>query len=469
MVCVHFFIAHASELTESALILNIHETAAYKNQQSGSEGVYSNSEVVRAKYQPQLQGNVGYAASKEDPLFQFAPIINPARNASVGIAQKLPMGVNAKIEAFSDQVNIPAFNVNRASRTGARLDVEVDLLSNFLGRRDWSELKNARIKKQVANIQSELNAHTLIQDLRKSYWSYMGLEESYKIAEALLSSAKKFNQEILSRKKVGAADQSDVARAQAQLASRQTQMSMIQYQKEQIYQQFKIQYPDVTTIPYQSTQTVLKEVQDCIVKIKAEDKFRDTTDFTKIITLLEEEKRLSVKQANTISDWDVKLKGQYQKNAVGEGFSDSRELFNSQPKEAYQVGLQVSVPLGSSLSKAEKHSINQTLYAYDSQIGVLRQTINTQHQKALSSLAFLEAAVSSQGLSVDNLRASAESARKKYTQARISQIEYILEQDKLFSTEVDSIQNRLQIINETLDYIKTFNQQKCLFNKGRGV
>ncbi len=461
--------SHSTELTESALILKVQETAAFKSQQSGVEATYSQSEITRAKYQPQLEGQVGYAESKEEPLFAFSPVISPARNSSIGISQKTAIGLSAKVEAFSDQITIPAFNVNRANRTGARVNVEIDLLSNFLGRRDWSELKNAKIKKQVADLQGDLNTHGLIQDFRKAYWSYMGLSESQIMAEELLKSAKKMFTEIQSRQKVGAADKGDYARSQAQYSNRQTQVSVIEYQKEQIFQQMKIQYPDITKIPYQSTTAALKEVQDCIEKIKKEEQFQTTSDFTKIAALLEEEKRYSLKQANTISDWDVKLKGQYQKNAVGQGFEDSRQFFFDQPREAYQVGLQVSVPLGSSLAKAEKHNVNQVAYGYESQIGVLKQTVVTQRQKALNSLALLESAVTTQGLSVQSLRESADSARKKYAQARISQIEFILEQDKLFGTEVESIQNRLQIINETLDYLKTFNQQQCLFNKTVGV
>lgn len=459
----------ASEFNEQTLILQVEETSAFKGQQAQSEATFSASEATRAKYQPELQGRAGYGESKEDPLFQFSPIINPSRSSSVGVAQRLPIGVSAKIEGFSEQITIPAFNVHRVNRTGARLNLEIDLLANFLGRRDLSELKNAKIKKQVATIQSQLNTHALIQDLRKAYWSYMGLEESRRMAEALLNTAKKSSQEIQSRKKVGAADLADVARAQAQLANRQTQVSVIDYQKEQIYQQLKQQYPELTTINYQSTQEALKEVYDCIQKIKTDKEFRSASDFTQLVDLLEEEKRLSLKQANTLSDWDVKLQGQYQQNAVGQGFNESQQNFYDQGKDAYQVALLVSVPLGSGRSKSEKHAVNQVTYSYTSQIGQISQTITTQHQRALNSLALLESAVGTQELSVTSLRSSADSARKKYNQARISQIEFILEQDKLFATEVESIQNRIQIINETLDYLKTFNKKQCLFNKTKEV
>jgi outer membrane protein TolC len=463
VICCAF--SQGTELSETALILRVQETSAFKAQQAQIEGTLSQSQITQAQFQPQLTGSAKYGESKEDPLFQFSPVLTPTKSSAVGVSQKLPIGLSAKIEGFTDQISIPAFNVNRVNRTGARVNLELDLFSNFLGRRDWSELKSSKIKKKVANLQSALNQHGLVQDFRKVYWSYMGLEESYKIAEELLQSATKQMKEIQSRKKVGAADLSDVAQTQAQVSNRQTQLSVISFQKAQLFQQLKMQYSDITTIPYQSTVAALQEVEDCIVKIKAEPNFGSKSDFSQLIDLLQEDKRLSIKKANTISDWDVKLQGQYQKNAVGQGFETSKENFLNMPKEAYQVGIQVSVPLGSSLSKAEKHTLNQVAYNFESQIGNITQSINTQHQRALESLSLLEAAVRTQTDSVKSLRESVVSTRRKYSQARISQIEYILEQDKLYGTEVESIQNRLQIINETLEYLKTFNKQQCRFNK----
>jgi outer membrane protein TolC len=195
----------------------------------------------------------------------------------------------------------------------------------------------------------------------------------------------------------------------------------------------------------------------------------ETSDYTEMINLLKEEKRNSLVQARTTGDWDLKLQGAYQQNAVAAGYSDSRELFFDQPKDAFQVGLQLTVPLGSARSKAEKHAVLQTQMGYDSKIREIEKLLHTQHERALKSLSLLEAAVGTQDMSVKSLRTSVDSAKRKYSQARISQVEYILEQDKLFSTEVDTIQSRLLIINEVLDYLKVFNKQHCKFNKVIGA
>ncbi len=459
----------ASELNESLIVNRIKETSAHKTMQSRVDGTSSQSQLVRAKFQPVLQGHTSYAESREEPLFQFSPVISPQRSSSIGIAQKLPIGVSAKIEGFSDQITIPAFDVDRASRSGGRLSLEMDLLSNFLGERDWSEFKNAKIKQQVATMQGDMNRQALIQDFRKAYWSYMGLEESLKIADELLSSAQKQYKEILARKKVGAADQNDIARSQAQVSGRQTQMSVIEYQKAQIFQQLKQQYPEVDRIPYVSTLFAQKQVEDCIQKIKNEKNYADKSTYNELVSLLEEEKKYALKQVGVISDWDLKLQGLYQKNSVGQGFTQSQDGFWINPREAYQVGLQLSIPLGGGQAAAEKHSVSEVTLGYDAQITNLKQQILTQHQRALKSMSYLEAAVGTQVESIKSLRASVRSSQTKYAQARISQIEYILEQDKLFGTEVESIQNRLQIINETLDYLKTFNKQKCQFNRIAGI
>ncbi len=384
------------EFNEATIVSKIRETSAHKALQSKVEGVSSQSERTRAQYQPVLQGRTSYAESREEPLFQFSPVISPQRNSSIGIAQKFPIGVSGKIEGFSDQITIPAFNVDGVNRTGGRLSLEIDLLSNFLGKRDWSEYKNAKIKKQVSELQGEMDRQALIQDFRKAYWSYMGLEESLKIAEELLESAQKQNKETLARQKVGAADRSDIARTQAQISSRQTQISVIEFQKAQIFQQLKQQYPEINRIPYVSTLFALKQVQDCIQKIKNETQFNQTTSYTELVTLLEEEKRHTMNQVGQVSAWDLKLEGLYQKNSVGQGFSQSQDGFWTNPREAYQLGLQLAIPLGSGLSNAERHSENQVNQSFDSQIISLKQQILTQHQRALKSMSFLESAVGTQ-------------------------------------------------------------------------
>jgi outer membrane protein TolC len=229
--------SHASDLTELELISKITETPAYQAQQMVNEGDLAQSEKTRAQFQPQLEGQVNYGESKEDPLFQFSPVITVSRSSTLGVAQKLPIGVNAKIEGFSEQLNIPAFNVLRANRTGARLKLEMDLLSNFLGRRDGSEFKNSKIKIKVSELKSVTAKNSISQEMRKLYWSYMGIEESHKMADVLLTSAQKQLQEIKARRNSGAADVSDVARAEAQVSGRKTQLSVIEYQKAQLFQQ----------------------------------------------------------------------------------------------------------------------------------------------------------------------------------------------------------------------------------------
>lgn len=467
-VSVFLMTINAVAFSEVDLVSRVEETPFFKSMEASNEGEMARSELTKAQFQPQLEGQMNYGESKEDPLFQFSPVITVSRSSTIGIAQKLPVGVSAKIEGFSEQLNIPAFNVLRANRTGARIKMEVDLLSNFLGRRDGSDFKSAKVKQQVARLKSVLDKNKVTQDLRKLYWSYMGLEESYKIAEILQSSAEKQLQEIKARQRNGAADISDVARAEAQYAGRKTQISMISYQKTDIYQQLKSQFQELSDIPYVPTVTALKDLSECVEAARAQGDHIKFTDYAQMIDLLKEEKSYAIRQAKTTGDWDLKLQGLYQQNAVSTGFSESQDAFLNQPRDAFQVGVHLNVPLGSGARKAEKHSVLQAEHGYDARIKDLQQTIMSRHERAQKSLQLLDDAVRTQDLSVKSLRTSVESTKRKYSQARISQIEFIMEQDKLFSAEVDTIQSRLQIITEVLDYLKVFNKHQCKFNKSLG-
>ena len=63
------------------------------------------------------------------------------------------------------------------------------------------------------------------------------------------------------------------------------------------------------------------------------------------------------------------------------------------------------------------------------------------------------------------LRKRLQLERKKYTQARISVVDLINDQDALLSAELDVVSAQYQILSNLFDYLTVFTETPCDFNR----
>ena len=201
-----------------------------------------------ADYESRLSGQWRYAESREDGLASFIPVFSPERSAGLGLSKKLPVGMNVAVRGFQSQIN--AGNViNAATRTGASLNLEVDLLKNFFGRIDRAALLEKQSAQEKAELQAALNRKTLLMDVRKLYWSMVANQLSLELSEQLIGSANQQLVDAKNRSQAGAADQGDVARSLAQVQSRQSSAYLFKYEREQLEYQLKKMVPALVDKP----------------------------------------------------------------------------------------------------------------------------------------------------------------------------------------------------------------------------
>ena len=128
-------------------------------------------------------------------------------------------------------------------------------------------------------------------EVRKLYWSIIANNESIKIADKLLSSSELQLEDAEKRKKASIANETEVARLRAQVASRKALVSSLNYQKEAYNRALRSMVPsikskDITFTSVDVDKTV-KQVKTCALSIsqQKEDSLKDTCILILLIQL----------------------------------------------------------------------------------------------------------------------------------------------------------------------------------------
>ena len=272
----------------------------------------------------------------------------------------------------------------------------MDLWKNFLGSLDRQKLELADFEKQKTNIQADLQMKNFQVEVRKLYWSIIANNESIKIADKLLSSSELQLEDAEKRKKASIANETEVARLRAQVASRKALVSSLNYQKEAYNRALRSMVPsikskDITFTSVDVDKTV-KQVKTCALSIsqQKEDSLKDTLYFDLINTI--EKKQLAQKEITDKTDsMDIKLLGNYQfiANELDSQYESTYDTLTDAPFNAHSVGVQISIPIGSGVRKLERTKNLVEKYNYESEKSELLSELNAQRKAILPYVALM--------------------------------------------------------------------------------
>lgn len=470
MHCVRFgclilllsFPLHAENLSESKVKSLLPQSSAWKELEAGTATKNTDAETNLSKYSVYGTGEVTYGESKQDPIINVAPVFNRTRSASLGVEKKFSFGVTSSVKAYTSQINVDALPLSRGNRTGAKVNITMDLASNFLGRIDRSKYYLSEASKISANKYDSFNKNNLILEVRKLYWNFITISDSSRLSAELLKTAEKQLKEILQKTKVGAADKGDLAQARSLVATRKNQLNLFQYQEVLLLKEIKNLLPMVNEVTPPDESAVMQQATSCVKKIATLSEPPETS-LKEIAGILKKQKELALIEARASGDIDVQLYGEYDSNSIGTGFSGSYDNFSSDGKDAYTVGLTVKIPLSGEKGRLEKAKVKLSQNQYEAEYDKIVNRIVTTHFAAQKNIQLLFSALTEQRTSSDNLEIALKSARQKFLQARISLRDYINEQDKYFASKLDELGIRQQVINEVLGYSQVFDQFQCSF------
>lgn len=457
-------------LTENELIKRAKKTTPRSQQiQAQKQGAAAENFATRSQYDPKVDASYSYASSREDAIIQFAPVFQPQKLMNIGVSKNTSLGAKVSTNLFSQQISAPRVGINNATQVGVQLGLEIDIWKNIMGRLDRSQLQSASLNKQISDLKAEIDQHGFVLDMRKVFWSLIANEVSLNLSKQLVKTAEQQLNESKRKLREGLGDSGDVARNQAQLQSRESSVLVFSYQKEILISQLRSMIPELQSLPFTINRLEARDMegraQQCMAQIASQKKLNTNfSRYSEITALLDSKKEHDLRVARATDSFDVKLQAQYQASGVNGSYSDAYDRLTDEFKNGYQVGVALKIPLGGDITRSREARVSATQSQILSQKESLSLQLKAEHEKIQRAMTLLIKASESQTATIKNLEKSLNRTKRKYKQARVSLNTFILEQDNLFSSQLQLIDTKRQILHLLLDYFKVFSKHPCEIN-----
>lgn len=435
------------------------------------------------KYAPELYGRAAYSETNEKAIIQFQPIYSPIKQAELGVRQNLKHGFQTSLYAVTDQRSAASPFIGKlqnVTTTTLAFTVQMDIWKDLFGRMSKADFESAELEKKRAKIEKDIQVKAFKISLRRLYWSLVANSESINLAEQLLFTAKRQLSETKQRFKNAVAEADEVARYEAQAASREGTILFLKYQRETYLKQLKNLLPelsryDIELDKYDINQT-MTDVLACTATIAQQPAVPyDFTQYDEAISLLRKVKANNKLINSRYSDPDVKLFGTVKSTGVGSeqvspglirgSYGESIDDNTDTNRTGYEVGISFNVPLGDVKEDTQKV---KELYDDKRLLASINNTdaqVTNTHQQLVKSIAFLTDVVRAQRVSSTQLGKRLQLMQKKYQQARVSVNDLVNDQDAYLNSELTTIDTQLQILNTIFDYLVIYTETPCTFNR----
>lgn len=438
---------------------------------------------TKEQYSSEIFARGSYGETHERAIIEFQPIFSPYRQVQLGVRKNFSAGIDTSVYLATDSRSTSSpfiGKIQNATTTQLALTAQIDLWKNIFGKISRAQIQSVDMEKKKAFLEKEIQTKTFFVSLRRLYWSLVANQESMLISEELLKTAQKQLIEAKNRLKNAVAEADEVARYEAQLASRQGTLLYLKYQKENLIKQLRLLLPDLSNQDielgkYDLNKTV-QEVLTCTALISTRlDTPYDYTQYDEVISLLKNIKYQAAVVNSRYAGPDVKLFGTIRSTGVAsdkvrDGFSrgsfgDSIDDQTEQNRTGYEVGVNFSLPLEN--VKEETQRVKE-LYDEKRLMAMITSTesqVVSTHEQLTKTINLLTQVIKAQQVSSEQLSKRLKLMQKKYQQARVSVDDLVFDQDALLNAQLMTIDTKRQILGTLFDYILIFNQTPCSFNR----
>lgn len=474
--------AMAVEITESMLLEKIRNNSHQVNSLK-AQGLVNELKELQTKemYGADLYLETSYYKTKEHSLIPMNPIFSPIWDGKIGIKKNHELGLSSDLSLTNNikSSTTGTTKYNDLSSSTLQYSLKMDLWKDFLGRNTKAQLSNLSTESKKTELQTKIAVKNFEIQIRRLYWSLVANNESLKISEELLKSANSLLAESKKRFQNSIAEKDEVARYEALVAQRKGSILLLEFQKESLIQAIKTALPelgnDITLGNYQIDNTI-SQVLVCTQTISKEATTpKEFTSYDELAELLKSIKENQKTITQRYDDPSAYLFGSVKATGTSSTANGSNEYNGSlsnafsdltdNKRSGFLVGLNVTVPLGS--SKADTQSVKE---AYDrlslnSEIEKIQSNIDATHSQLVKSIRILNEVLRVQRINTEQLKIRIDGVRKKYLQARASVDDLINDQDSLLSSELTTIETRLKILNTIFDYLTVFTETPCDLNR----
>lgn len=438
----------------------------------------------KERFSPEIFGQYAHAETRERAIVRFQPVFSPIDQAELGIRQNLRHGITTSLAVVADQRSAAATSFSGTFRdsttTTLRFTMQMDLWRDLLGKMTKAELESAALEKKRAEMEREIAQKTFRISLRRLYWSLVANNEAMKISGELLRSAETILKETAQRFRNSVAEADEVARYEALVASRRGSITYYQYQRESLLKQIQNLVPELAakqvSVGEYDIPNTIQEVLACTASIATQPSVPyQFTSYDEIVKIIRETRSQRDIVNARYSDVDVKLFGTAKSTGVSSeptgtndfrgSVGDSIDDQTSNNRTGFEAGIMFTIPLGDARKETQRTKelydqkrLEAALTNADSQV------VNV-HSSFARQISYLNDVVNAQRLSSAALEKRLRLMRRKYEQARVSVNDLVQDQDAYLSSELTTIDVRLEIINTLFDYLVVFPETPCAFNR----
>jgi outer membrane protein TolC len=477
-------IVHARNLQLSeTLILNEAQKGSPKLDEIEAAWLASQSQKGELNdfFSPELFGQSSYAETNERPIITFIPIFSPIKQSRIGMRKNFEHGLSTEFSAGTDQRSgiSPTGKYRNVTTTSLALTMQLDLWKDLFGKLSKARLANLELESKKAKLEKSIQTKSYLISLRRIFWSLVANQEAIRFSTELLSTARTQALETIQRYKKSVAEADEVARYEAQVASREGTLTFLNYQKETLLKQLKTLLPQLQSDQLELGQYDLDKTFDQIMSCTAliasrADVPYEYTHYDETISLLKESMKNFKALNSGYASPDVKLYGSVRSTGVGsdqtaQGFRGSYgasiDDMSSNNRSGYEVGVRVAIPLGSSKEQTQK---TKELYDEKRLLAMIHGTdsrVINSHVEFVRSVKLLDEVIKAQKMTSAKLLKRLTFMKKKYQQARASVNDLVQDQDALLTSELSTIDTKLQIVNVVFDYFSIFTETPCEFNR----
>lgn len=436
------------------------------------EASFLNLDVSRAAaediFAPTVSASANVLDSDEKSLNTFIPVTSKYKALSLSVSKPLQYGAALGGKIFTEKSTNT--QLTNATTTGYGLSLSLDLYKDLFGRSSRANLDKTALASRRARAERDIQLATFKSNTRKIYWSLVANEEALKITKTLLKSSEKQLRDAKKRFKSGVADRGELARNNSQIASRKASLISIRWEKSKLQQQLKLMIPelsetDIELAPYNLDKTVQTVLKCSAIISKYKDAPMDFTKYDEVVDFLNQEEASQRKLVRNYDSIDLKLIGEYESTGKAFSQSDSLDDLSDDGRGSLSVGLQFSMPLGSTKKNTRVIQDEITKKMYGAQKREALGKVNAYHYQTIKSVALLNEIVFNQKENTKYLSQSLKVSKRKYNQARITIQQLVLEQDAFLQSNLDEISTKLAVIGLLMDYFTVFTDTPCDLNR----
>lgn len=427
-----------------------------------------------------LEGYVGgsYSENKARALLDFIPVYSPTRTGEFGVRKNTAYGVSTSLGAAVEQVTgrTPNFTLRNGTTTVLKLSASIDLWQDIFGRASRAEMEQLSLATERAEIEKTVNTRAFVLSLRRIYWSLVANKLSMDITKSLLDQSQQQAKDARNRSANYVADSAEVARYEANVSSRLSSLTALNYQRENLIKSLVSLVPELNgreiELSVNSVDSTIQEVLACTNIIGSREQTPyDFTKYDEVLSLLKREKSLRLKAIDRSGGPSLQLTGDYKTTGVDRGLTHKGNIggsindFTDNNRQGFTVALNAVIPLDGKKSDTERTKELLEQHRFDADIRGMEANVGATHHQLKNNVKLLVEIIRNQKRNSELLRKRLGIEKKKYSQARISVVDLINDQDALLSAELDVVSAQLQIMNNLFDYLTVFTETPCDFNR----